>query len=190
MAVGGGPVRATAAITVDRGSFRRWAMAQTACCYALRRTAVHDRLVHRTSFRIRANVHRTYRRWAPGGKFRARCMIGYGNCGAADRGTRAVSECGRWWMRNRPAVLRRAVRTPMMPARMSSAPQAQLGGRDLLATGAGRAWCTAIVQATRRQRRRRSAQPSTAYPWSQQKLYVASDYSDQQRRALQAEEPD
>ena len=53
----------------------------------------------------------------------SRCMIGYGNCGAAARNARR-SRVRRCWMRNRPAVLRRAVRAAMMPARRSRAASA------------------------------------------------------------------
>ena len=52
-----------------------------------------------------------------------KCMIGYGNCGAAARNVRR-SRLRRCWMPNRPAVLRRAIRAAMTPARRSRAASA------------------------------------------------------------------
>ena len=47
----------------------------------------------------------------------SRCMIGYGNCGGAARNA-CRSRVRRCWMRNRPAVLRRAVRAAMMHSKL------------------------------------------------------------------------
>ena len=54
----------------------------------------------------------TFRRWAAGGKFQMHDRF----CGGAARSARR-SRLRRSWMRNRPAVPRRAVRAAMMPER-------------------------------------------------------------------------
>ena len=100
-------------------------------------------------------------------------MIGYGNCGGAARNARR-SRVRRCWMRNRPAVLRRAVRAAMMPARRSRAASA-----NLVVDTLGLLLMVSVVPANVQDRDSADQVVGAAidkYP-SLEKLYVDSGYS-------------